>query len=613
MLAKCFKKTLLPLCLSAVLTLGLCPNLPVRAAAPSTYTGSNIEAQTYLRWSKPVQSYLTALADGSLMRVQAGGTIPGILVEFYDSSYRLTSSNIIPEELPIFGGFYAGEKGYFLVTGQENNGESAAVPSFRITKYDKKWNRLGCAELKNCNTTVPFDAGSVRMDACGKYLLIRTSHEMYRTSDGLNHQANLTIELDMDALKITDSYSDIGTYFVGYVSHSFNQFIKIENNRIVSLDHGDTYPRSLVLLKYPTDVSTGNFRPSWFKCCTAIPMMEFAGEPGQNTTGAAVGGFEISSSSYLAAGHSVKQDSRFLNRRTRNVFVAAADKATSRVSVNWLTSYEEGDGTTSTPQMVRLSDKEFVVLWSREEHIYYTKVNDKGIRISDIYTQTGHLSDCAPILANGKILWYTWDDSKVQFFEISQQDLSRCVMYTPETGSNSANTTDPSSKETEGSDHRQDSSQQSPTGSNKTTAAKGTAVSTPKGTFKVTKTGGNQKAEAAFTASAHSAKSVSIPATVTIRGVSCKVTSIAPKALRHDKKLTKVTIGKNVKVIGKDAFNGCKKLKTILIKSSSLKKVEKNAIRGISRKAVIRVPKKKRKAYKKLFKPSTGLKRTMKI
>lgn len=79
-------------------------------------------------------------------------------------------------------------------------------------------------------------------------------------------------------------------------------------------------------------------------------MMEFAGEPGQNTTGAAVGGFEISSSSYLAAGHSVKQDSRFLNRRTRNVFVAAADKATSRVSVNWLTSYEEGDGTTSTPR-----------------------------------------------------------------------------------------------------------------------------------------------------------------------------------------------------------------------------------------------------------------------
>ena len=77
--------------------------------------------------------------------------------------------------------------------------------------------------------------------------------------------------------------------------------------------------------------------------------------------------------------------------------------------------------------------------------------------------------------------------------------------------------------------------------------------------------------------------------------------------------MKELTIGKYVKKIVTNAFSGCKKLKVITINSTSLKSVGKNAIKGINKKAQIKVPKKKKKAYKKLFKSKTGFKKTMEV
>lgn len=92
-----------------------------------------------------------------------------------------------------------------------------------------------------------------------------------------------------------------------------------------------------------------------------------------------------------------------------------------------------------------------------------------------------------------------------------------------------------------------------------------------------------------------------------------KVASIGKKAFSKNSKLTDVTIGASVKSIGASAFAGDKKLKKILIKSKKLKTIGKGAIKGISSKAVIKVPKAKRAALKKLFKAKTGYRKTMKI
>ena len=98
------------------------------------------------------------------------------------------------------------------------------------------------------------------------------------------------------------------------------------------------------------------------------------------------------------------------------------------------------------------------------------------------------------------------------------------------------------------------------------------------------------------------ATSVSIPATVKIQGTSYKVTAIGKGAFKGSKKLTKATIGKNVKTIGANAFNKATKLKNVNIKGTALKSVGKNAFKGIAKNAYINVPNKKAAAFKKVLK-----------
>ncbi len=75
------------------------------------------------------------------------------------------------------------------------------------------------------------------------------------------------------------------------------------------------------------------------------------------------------------------------------------------------------------------------------------------------------------------------------------------------------------------------------------------------------------------------------------------------KAFKGCKNLKKVTIPKSVKKLGKQMFKGCKPLRTIVIKTKKLtkKNVAKKAFTGVPKKAKVRVPSKKRKAYDKLF------------
>ena len=174
--------------------------------------------------------------------------------------------------------------------------------------------------------------------------------------------------------------------------------------------------------------------------------------------------------------------------------------------------------------------------------------------------------------------------------------------------------------------------------------AVGKIVTSGKDSYKVTKQG----TAVAFVKTKSKSKTITIPATIKIGNTTHKVTSIAANALKGNKKLTKVTIGKNVTSIGKGAFqnctaltkitvpdkvtsigdlafSGCKKMTTvtlgkgvkkigketfkgnsklssITIKSTALKSVGKDALKGIQSNAKIKVPAKKLSAYKKLLK-----------
>lgn len=88
---------------------------------------------------------------------------------------------------------------------------------------------------------------------------------------------------------------------------------------------------------------------------------------------------------------------------------------------------------------------------------------------------------------------------------------------------------------------------------------------------------------------------------------------IGDKAFYKCISLKKITLPSGVTKIGKQAFYGCKKIKAVTIKSKKLKSVGSKAVAGIHKNAVIKVPRSARKKYQKLFKPSTGFKKTMKL
>ena len=90
--------------------------------------------------------------------------------------------------------------------------------------------------------------------------------------------------------------------------------------------------------------------------------------------------------------------------------------------------------------------------------------------------------------------------------------------------------------------------------------------------------------KAVFTKAAKSSK-INIPASVKIDGKKYKVTAIQNGAFKNNKKLTKIVIGKNVTKIGKNAFAGCRNVKTVLFKSKTVTSVGKNTFKGINSKA----------------------------
>ncbi|MCD8015631.1 MAG: fibronectin type III domain-containing protein [Lachnospiraceae bacterium] len=391
----------------------------------SIQNSTNIDAQTYSTRSSVVNSYLTAVSGG-FMRVEY--TSDAIIVEYYDSAMNLTRKKTVLCELESFGGFYAASNAYYLVFGQSNSGEDDSIEVIRVVKYSTDWVRQGEASLYGANTTVPFSSGSLRMTERGGYLYIRTSHKMYASSDGLNHQANVTVLVNESDMTIAEAHYKVASSPFGYVSHSFNQFVLVDDaGNFVSLDHGDAYPRAAVLNRCAAEVGGGSDYAS-------LKIFSFQGETGDNATGASLGGLEYSSSSYLVAGNSVNQDSGWSSYTTRNIFVTVTsrnDFSTSGTSVRWITSYSmDTDITVSTPQLVKLGSDRFLLLWTEETSeeiddetfinrtLRFVYLDGQGNATSEIYSATGMLSDCQPIVSGNTVYWYCTDSSEPVFFSI---------------------------------------------------------------------------------------------------------------------------------------------------------------------------------------------------
>ncbi len=368
-------------------------------------------------WADTVKSYLYENQVGGLTRVEY---INGkIVAEDYNNSFKLCASRTIPMELPIWGGFYAGENYNFIIFGQENPSEDDNKEVVRVVKYSKDWKRLGEVGLCGANTIKPFSYGSLRCTEYGDYLYIRTCHEMYQSSDGLNHQANMTIAVRQSDMVITDSFYEVEYNCVGYASHSFNQFILVDQNRnLVTLDHCDAYPRGILLTRPETAKAGDDELIGWFE---DSQLVTFPGTIGDNYTGASVGGFAETENGYITAfNYDGNSDGG-----SRAVYLGYTSKGALESKVTPITEYNG----MLTPVLAPVGLDGGYLMWTDSKNkFYYAKYEDGGT-IGTVITANASLSDCQPILHNGEIVWYVTQKSVPTFYrlEVSSGNISKIV------------------------------------------------------------------------------------------------------------------------------------------------------------------------------------------
>lgn len=404
--------------------------------APAPAVTTNINGQDYAaRWATTVKSYLFENDNSGLTRVEYIPSGNKVIIEDYSSSYKLLSSRTIPLELSVWGGFFKGKDSYYIVCGQENNEEDNNKEVIRIIRYSKDWTRLGSCGLFGANTIVPFFSGAVRFAEHDGLLYIRTAHKMYANkNDGKNHQANMSLIVREKDMKITDTACEVKFTGAEYVSHSMNQFILIDqNDNIVALDHGDAYPRSLVLSIFPVKAGAESFGTN---APEEIDLLDIPGATGDNTTGASVGGFAETRNAYVTAYAYDGSGTTDLASK-RSVYLGVVSKDSHKVSNTKLS--EPG---VTNPVLAPAGLDGGYVLWTAASDVNYdykyestahtlsvsSNVNyvkyDASGTIGQVKTAAGALSDCAPVLYNGKLVWYVTNNSAPVFYELSDAGLT---------------------------------------------------------------------------------------------------------------------------------------------------------------------------------------------
>lgn len=373
------------------------------------------------RWRDTVRSYMIENKDGTISVINGN---KDVTIETYDSHYTLLSQNKIPYELPLFGGFYGGKDYHYIAFGQSNEGENNSQEVIRIVRYDKNFKPIDSVSVKGGEsyTVVPFSSAAGRMAQAGDELVFHTSRKRYKTSDGLNHQSQLTMIIDTQTMQVTN---DLGRFQKNHVSHSFDQYVLFDNNDHVLLDHGDAYPRSIVLSKE----SGGDYKE--------VDLFNIPGAIGANCTGVSIGGFEASSSHYIALmntiDHSlVKEYTSFhmvgLERDQRDIIISVVPKnnlTNHAVEQITLKQYTGTNKNGSIPHLVKITDNQFMAMWQEYDQLdrvgdlQYVMIDGQGKLASEIKSiKHFKLSTNQPVLIGGKVTWYVDTKGMRTFYTI---------------------------------------------------------------------------------------------------------------------------------------------------------------------------------------------------
>jgi hypothetical protein len=358
-----------------------------------------------------------------------------------DKNQKLTSTLKIKKKYPLFGGLVSDAKGnYYIVWGQHDENEKKTVVTLAVSKYngDGKYVKTTTYRGGDLNTKLPFRSGNCAIALKGDVLVVSYARQMYKSSDGKNHQSNGVIAVNISSMENNQNYAS-------YTSHSFDQRVMFDKAGTVWFaDHGDAYPRGFTI---SAERESFNFVPFHFY----LDASDISDMGIVNRTNAQLGGMVETSTGIVLVGASVKGMTKSTyEKQSRNLFVVYADpelkmpggksrtgdcngaKVTD-TGIRWLTDY----GTNyeaREPQVVYTNNDRIVVMWEKHNRktgkfaqSYYMVLSSNGAVLQKATPMNKiRLNACEePIYANGRIYWVTADGGNAKIHELKIGELVR--------------------------------------------------------------------------------------------------------------------------------------------------------------------------------------------
>jgi hypothetical protein len=346
-----------------------------------------------------------------------------------------------------FGGMHVDSEGFFyLLLGQTNYDQDDDKVVVEVRRHDQDFELVGTARVRGgidvenerwgIYDTFEFAAGEMLL--VDDRLVVHMARRIYLSADGLHHQVNLTFEVDIDSMAVTNFGRDRS-----YSSHSFRQALAMHDGTLFMADHGDAYPRSVVvgvMPDYPTSRSVEQF-----------DLLQINGDTGDNFTGVILTDLVAGDGFVHATGTSIRQPNAPLgplgsDDEAHNAYVATLDLASETSSVRWLTEVAPtSDVRVGEPRMIGLDDDRSIVLFEvleeGERRLEYRLLDGDGSVIgSRTFDGMRFLPAHRPMIVDEWIYWISLygdggsDGSNPSLFNCNDDpwdssDYSQCVSY----------------------------------------------------------------------------------------------------------------------------------------------------------------------------------------
>ena len=237
-------------------------------------------------------------------------------------------------------------------------------------------------------------------------------------------QTQLTVIVEKESWSVVNS---LDKFQPNHTSHALKGFVKIDGGKIITANYSDTTPvRGAFLQKL-------DFNGNLLK---TKPIFKVSGPDTANCTGAMLGGFEISDSSYIFALSSIDQtlptdysDTGIegINKEERDIYIVTTDKNGNNLNTQCLTYYSGANKSASVPYLTPLEDGRFMVLWQKfignenqSDTFCYAFLDRNGKLIGEVKQADGYLSDsCQPVEIDGMVTWYVNTASGRTFYKVS--------------------------------------------------------------------------------------------------------------------------------------------------------------------------------------------------